>query len=82
MVFVSENVFFGMRCAVPGYRDKSGREWLERLKSTSGLNFKSEEKIDAAAISSAPSKYQMILCFDPLMSALASFVFGRNHALD
>ena len=32
--------------------------------------FTNADNIDAAGISSAPSKYQMILCFDPIMYVL------------
>ena len=75
-----------LACVVhsPEYcRDKSGREWLDRLQLTSGLKFTSAEKIDAAAISSAPSKYQMIMCFDPLMSTLlmTPFVSGWGSSV-
>merc|ERR1712118_236313 len=54
---------------VLGSRDKRMREWVDQLKHASGLAFTNPESINAAGISSAPYKYQMILCCDPLMYA-------------
>ena len=55
-------------------RDKRMREWVEQLKHASGLAFTNPESINAAGISSAPYKYQMILCCDPLMYPLLDIV--------